>query len=108
MEALQFEAAAARLAWELAYKPMFGMETDVAVVEEHEAKLAKVLDIFESRLTESKYLGGDTFTLADLNHLPIIKLIYNTRAGKLFEARSHVKAWCDDIQARPAWQKVIS
>lgn len=108
VESQQFDASASRLGWELVYKPMFGKETDNAVVEEHEAKLAKILDIYESRLTESKYLGGDCFTLADLHHLPVLKNLMGTRTAKLFESRSHVKAWCADIQARPSWQKVIA
>lgn len=108
VESQQFDAAAAKLAGELVFKPMFGKETENAAAEEHEAKLAKVLDIYETRLTESKYLGGDCFSLADLHHLPVIKCLMGTRAAKLFESRSHVKAWCADIQARPSWQKVIS
>ncbi|KAK1398890.1 hypothetical protein POM88_008753 [Heracleum sosnowskyi] len=108
VEAQHFDPPASRIGWELVYKPMFGQQTDNAAVEENEAKLAKVLDIYEARLTESKYLGGDCFTLADLNHLPAIKILMGTPSSKLFESRSHVKAWCDDIQARPSWQKVIS
>lgn len=34
VESQQFDAAAARLAWELVFKPMFGKETDNAAVEE--------------------------------------------------------------------------
>ncbi|XP_074365238.1 glutathione S-transferase-like [Apium graveolens] len=108
VESQQFDAAAARLAWELVFKPMFGKETDNAAVEEHEAKLAKVLDIYESRLTESKYLGGDCFSLADLHHLPVMKYLMGTRVAKLLESRSHVNDWFADIQARPSWQKVLS
>ncbi|KAK1398885.1 Glutathione transferase [Heracleum sosnowskyi] len=108
VEAQHFDPPASRIGWELVYKPMFGQQTDNAAVEENEAKLAKVLDIYEARLTESKYLGGDCFTLADLHHLPVVKVLMGTPSSKLFESRSHVKAWCDDIQARPSWQKVIS
>ena len=44
------------------------MNTNTTIVEENEAKLAKVLDVYEKRLAQSKYLGGDYFTLADLHH----------------------------------------
>ena len=73
VEALQYDQIAITLGMELAYKPVvYGISTNATVVEENEPKLAKVVDIYESRLAQSKYLGGDCFTLADLHHLPTI------------------------------------
>jgi len=106
VEAHQFESAASPLTFELVFKPLFGMVTDPAAVEANEAKLAKVLDVYEARLAESKYLGGDCFTLADLHHLPILSYLMETQAKKLFTSRPHVSAWCADILGRPAWCKV--
>ena len=40
VEAQQYDPAASKLGWELAMKPLLGMSTDTAVVEENEAKLA--------------------------------------------------------------------
>ncbi|KAE8009535.1 hypothetical protein FH972_005967 [Carpinus fangiana] len=108
VEAHQFDPAASKLTWELALKPVFGMVTDKAVVEENEAKLAKVLDIYEGRLAHSKYLTCDCFTLADLHHIPTIQYLLGTEAKKLFESRPHVSAWAADITARPAWCKVLA
>ena len=92
MEAHQFDPAASKLAYELVMKPLFGMVTDKAVVEENEAKLAKVLDIYEGRLAHSKYLTCDCFTLADLHHIPTIQYLLGTEAKKLFDSRPHVSA----------------
>ena len=108
VEAHQFDPAASKLAWELAYKSFFGMATDQAVVEENEAKLGKVLDVYEARLAESKYLAGDCFTLADLHHLPNLHYLMGIRIKELFLARPHVSAWVADITARPAWSKVVA
>lgn len=108
VEAHQFDRAASPLAWELVFKKMFHMETDEAVVQENEAKLAKVLDIYESRLAQSKYLGGETFSLADLHHLPGTQFLFGTQVKKLFDERPHVSAWCQDILARPSWEKAIA
>ncbi|XP_010259660.1 PREDICTED: glutathione S-transferase-like [Nelumbo nucifera] len=107
VEAHQFDPASSALAWELVFKPMFGMTTDAATVEQNEAKLSKVLDVYEARLSESKYLAGDCFTLADLHHLPNINCLMGTPVKKLFESRPHVNAWCSDILSRPAWSKVL-
>ncbi|PSS06231.1 Glutathione S-transferase [Actinidia chinensis var. chinensis] len=108
VEAHQFDPLASKLGWELVYKPMFGMTTDAAVVKENEAKLTKVLDIYEARLAQSKYMGGDAFTLADLHHLPTVQLLMGTQCKKLFDSRPCVSAWCADILGRPSWAKVLA
>ncbi|CAA0828190.1 Glutathione S-transferase F7 [Striga hermonthica] len=109
VEAQHFDPPASQLIRELLAKPHFlGMATDEAVVNEEEAKLAKVLDVYEARLAEYKYLCGDAFTLADLSHLPTLECLMGTRAKAIIEARAHVHAWAKDILARPAWQKVVA
>lgn len=108
VEAHQFDPVASSLGWELAFKPMFGMTTDASVVDEKAAKLGQVLDVYEARLAQSKYLGGDDFTLVDLHHLPNIQVLMGTQVKKLFDSRTHVSAWCGDILARPAWLKVVA
>ncbi|KAL6968479.1 glutathione transferase [Sarracenia purpurea var. burkii] len=108
VEALQFDPPASKLHWELYIKPLIGMAADAAVVEENEAKLSKVLDIYEARLAESKYMGGDCFSLVDLHHLPVVQNLMGTQMKKLFDSRPRVSAWCADILARPAWLKVLA
>ncbi|XP_027367959.1 glutathione S-transferase-like [Abrus precatorius] len=108
VESQNFDQPASKLSWELRFKPMFGIPTDPAAVEENEGKLGTVLDVYEKRLSESKYLGGDCFSLADLHHIPPIHSLMNTESKKLFESRPHVSAWVADITARPAWSKVIA
>ncbi|KAH9615626.1 hypothetical protein KSS87_011779 [Heliosperma pusillum] len=108
VEAHQFDPVASKLAWELFYKGLFGMQTDAAAVEENEAKLVKVLDVYEARLAQSKYLAGDSFTLADLQHLPALHYLSGTKVKSLFDERPHVSAWCKDILARPSWEKSLA
>lgn len=107
VEAHQFDPEASKLAWELFYKPIFGLTTDPAAVTALSEKLAKVLDVYESRLAHSKYLGGDCFSLADLHHLPCLNYLMKTQVKELFDSRPHVSAWCQDVLARPAWIKVV-
>ena len=107
VEAQKFDPAASKLVFELCVKPFLGMTTDDAVVEEYEGKLGQVLDVYEARLKQSKYLAADTFTLADLHHLPAVNYLMGTRVKAVFDARPHVSAWCAAILARPAWKKVL-
>ncbi|KAI9080259.1 hypothetical protein K1719_037653 [Acacia pycnantha] len=108
VESQHYDPPASKLVWELAIKPMYGMSADTVVVEESEAKLGTVLDIYEKRLSEFKYLAGDCFTLVDLHHLPTIQYLMNSQTRKLFESRPRVHAWVADITARPAWSKVLA
>ncbi|KAJ7961966.1 glutathione S-transferase-like [Quillaja saponaria] len=107
-ESHQYDPPATKLTQELVVKPAFGIPKDPAVVEENEPKLIKILDIYEKRLAQSKYIGGDSFTLVDLHHLPTIHYLMGTEAGKLFKSRPNVNAWVADITARPAWSKVLA
>ncbi|WCJ21371.1 Glutathione S-transferase [Euphorbia peplus] len=108
VESQKFEPVASKLNWEIVFKPMFGMQTDPAAVEENETKLGGVLDVYETRLAQSKYLGGDSFTLADLHHLPNLQLLLSHQSKKLIDARPKVAAWAADITARQAWAKVLA
>ncbi|KAI3449510.1 hypothetical protein Pfo_006175 [Paulownia fortunei] len=107
VEAQKFDPPAIKLTWELVINPASGITTDDDAVEECVGQLAKVLDLYEDRLAQSKFLGGDIFTLADLHHLPTIYYLMGTKIKTVFTSRPHVSAWCADILARPAWQKTI-
>ncbi|XP_071698284.1 glutathione S-transferase APIC-like [Rutidosis leptorrhynchoides] len=108
VEAQKFDPTTSKLGMELVLKPKWGQTTDEAVVSEFEKQLEDLLDVYESRLTKSKYLGGDCFTLVDLHHLPNVFYLMMTKSKRLFDARPHVSAWVSDIVSRPAWIKVAS
>ncbi|KAL9255441.1 Glutathione S-transferase F11-like protein [Drosera capensis] len=51
-------------------------------------KLAVMLDVYEKRLSKSRYLAGDSFTLADLSRLPAIRYLTNEAGmGELITSR---------------------
>ncbi|KAK9282133.1 hypothetical protein L1049_005045 [Liquidambar formosana] len=74
----QFEPPALKLIYELVVKPKNSLAPDEGVVAEAEAKLAKVLDIYEVRLTKFKYLASDKYTIVDLLHLPNLQSLMGT------------------------------
>ncbi|KAG0497450.1 hypothetical protein HPP92_001894 [Vanilla planifolia] len=109
VESQEFNPPISSLVFEvLVKKLLLGAVPDGDVVAAQEAKLGKVLDIYEKRLSESKYLAGDNFTLADLNHLPYLYALLKTSYAELVTSRPHLNAWWDDISARPAWKKTIA
>ncbi|CAI0403408.1 unnamed protein product [Linum tenue] len=90
------------------FYPAVGTPTDEKAVAESEEKLGKVLDVYEQRLSESKYLAGDFFSLADLSHLPFTQYLVGP-IGKeyMIRSRKHVSAWWDDISGRDSWKRVL-
>jgi len=85
-----------------------GVPADPKAIKENEEKIEKYLDIYEKRLSQTKYLAGDFFSLADLNHLPFTSYLMNEmEKGFMVRERKHVSAWWDDISSRPSWKKVL-
>ncbi|GJN20032.1 hypothetical protein PR202_gb07355 [Eleusine coracana subsp. coracana] len=79
-----------------------------AAVAESEAKLLRVLDVYDDVLAGNAYLAGDEFTLADLSHLPNAHYVACTARGRaLMSSRENVARWYDAISARPAWRQVV-
>ncbi|KAL3682893.1 hypothetical protein R1sor_000915 [Riccia sorocarpa] len=94
------------IVFQIVFAPMFGKNSDEAVVAAETAKLESVLDIYEERLSEKKYLAGDFFSLADLSHITYsYYLIKLAGKGAIYDSRPHVKAWIEGVFARPATQK---
>jgi len=108
VEAHNFHPPLYNLVINVLFAPLTGAPSDQKVIEESDKKLEKVLDVYEERLSNSKYLAGDFFSLADLSHLPFGHYLVNqTGRGNLVRERKHVSAWWDDISNRPSWKKVL-
>ncbi|KAG8055308.1 hypothetical protein GUJ93_ZPchr0001g32196 [Zizania palustris] len=108
VEANQYTAALSPILFHCLVLPMLGGTTDQSVVEENLEKLKKVLEVYEARLTKSKYLAGDFISLADLNHVSATLCLAATPYASLFDGYPHVKAWWTGLMARPSAQKVLA
>ena len=64
-----FNPAASTIVSQILIAPLMGGSTDEVAVEKNIEKLGKILDIYEDRLSKRKYLAGDFFSLAELQHL---------------------------------------
>jgi len=107
VEGHSFLPPADTILFEIFLSPLWGGTTDDAAVEINIGKLDEVLDIYEERLSKSKYLAGDFFSLADLQHLPWTQyLVTICKKGDMISSRKHVNAWWEDISSRPPWKKV--
>ncbi|XP_027075661.1 glutathione S-transferase F11 [Coffea arabica] len=96
------------LVLQLEVLPRMGKPTDFKLVQKFVDNLDKVLDVYEERLSKSKYLAGDYYTIADMCHLPgITFLLTGNGFGHLIRERKSVNSWWNDISGRPAWKKVL-
>nr|QLP89082.1 glutathione S-transferase 4 [Vitis rotundifolia] len=108
VEAHNFNELVYTLVLQLLILPRMGERGDLALAHTCEQKLEKVFDVYEQRLSKSRYLAGDSFTLADLSHLPAIRnLVKEAGMAHLVTERKSVSAWWEDISNRAAWKNVI-
>ncbi|XP_015880129.3 glutathione S-transferase F12 [Ziziphus jujuba] len=108
VEAHNFNDLVYTLVLQLLVLPQMGEQSNLALVDTCEQKLEKVMDVYEERLSKSTYLAGNSFSLADLSHLPAIRfLIDDAKMGHLVTERKSVCAWWKDISSRPSWRKLM-
>ncbi|KAJ9187748.1 hypothetical protein P3X46_003170 [Hevea brasiliensis] len=105
VESQQFCPAIAPIVYQFYVDPLKGVSPDQAMIDVNLEKLGKVLDIYEARLSSTKYLAGDFYSLADLHHIPYTHYLMKTPAASVINERPHVKAWWEDISSRPASKK---
>ncbi|KAI0075214.1 glutathione S-transferase-like protein [Panus rudis PR-1116 ss-1] len=108
VETANFDPSASGLAFEKIFKQMYGGQPDEKLAETYTATLQAKLDGYESILSKSKYLAGDSISIADLFHLPYGMHIEYLIPGILENdsKRPSVARWWKDISNRPSWLAV--
>ena len=85
-------------------------EQGKADIEVCARSLKKPLDALESHLSETGYMVGGRFTVADINVAEIVR--YAQGHAPLFETRPALKAWLEKCQSRPGfkamWEKRLA
>ncbi|XP_066364002.1 glutathione S-transferase 4-like isoform X1 [Miscanthus floridulus] len=106
VEAHQLSPLVLAIVLECIVAPFYGRQRNQAIVDENVEKLKKVLEVYEARLSQSKYLAGDFFSLADLSHFTMMHYLMATEYATLVEVLPHVSAWWEGLATRPAAKKV--
>ncbi|KAK4276479.1 hypothetical protein QN277_014622 [Acacia crassicarpa] len=105
-EGQSFNPPTSVLVFQLAFAPRMKIKQDEGAINLNGEKLAKVLDVYDRRLEESRFLAGDEFSLADLSHLPNTHYLMGTEKGELFTSRKNVFRWWSEISTRDSWKQV--
>jgi glutathione S-transferase len=107
IEAHQYNKALTPIIYEcLIYPTAYGIPTNQKVVDESMAKLKKVLEVYEARLSENEYLAGSFISFADLNHFAFTCRFMETPHASLFDSFPSVKAWWEKLMQRPSMKKL--
>ncbi|ONK67146.1 uncharacterized protein A4U43_C06F16450 [Asparagus officinalis] len=107
-ESQSFNPPTSTLVAQLVFYPQMKLKQDAAAIRDAERKLKKVLDVYDHRLSESRFLAGEEFSLADLSHLPNAQYLLNsTDRSHLFTSKKNVGRWWEEISGRASWKKVL-
>ncbi|CAJ2675810.1 glutathione S-transferase chloroplastic-like [Trifolium pratense] len=111
-EGQSFNPPSSTLVFQLAFAPRMKIKQDEGAIRQNKEKLKKVLDVYDKRLAETRYLAGDEFTLADLSHLPNIHYLVSSSdhedtAALFTSERENVSRWWTEISTRQSWKNVI-
>lgn len=71
------------------------------LIAAHRTRLTSVLKIYDQILAKQPYIGGATFTIADLYHLPY--MLFLTKLGEdehIWKGLPHVEKWYSNISQR--------
>ncbi len=96
--------------------PMFGQYNHFATyapekipyaIERYQNEAARLVRVLEKRLSQTAYLAGDEYSIADIATFPWIRSAAR-RGGISLEAAPGVARWVDAIEARPAVERGLA
>jgi glutathione S-transferase len=79
---------------------------DKGVIEKEAPNWHRLAGILDARPAKSKWLAGDTVTIADI---AVAAPMHVHKAQRLpLEDHPHLKRWMADVEELPCWQKTQS
>lgn len=89
------------------YKYAVGKTSDEYAVQRYTQEAKRLLQVLDDRLAVSPWLAGDEYSIADIAVFPWVAGLswYDGLAVLEFDRFTHVKAWLETCEARPATQR---
>ena len=88
---------------EYVVKPLLNDKPDEAIVAKEAPNWHRLADILDKRLTKSKWLAGDTPTIADIAVAAPMHVHEKQRLP--LDDHPNLKRWMADVEQLPCWQK---
>lgn len=80
---------------------------DEAKVEAARQTMRTALERLERRLNEAEWLGGSSYSLADVAAAPFIDRLEELNLSGLWATHSALKNWIARTKARPAYREAV-
>ena len=81
---------------------------DPETLRRSEEHLEKILDEADKKLSQTTYLLGEEFTLADIVLVPLLsRLVLLNLKNKYVATRTHLAKYWNPVKKRPSYIKVI-
>lgn len=83
---------------------------DEAILTAALDELSSVFDVYEKRLSESKYIGGNAFSIADISHVPYLHMFVNIgeENKKFLKKYPHVYKWYKRMIMKDSVKEVLN
>src|SRR5271169_6992300 len=88
---------------EYVVKPLLKTEPDETIIEKEAPNWHRLAGILDARLAKSKWLAGDTLTIADIAVAAPMHLHKWQRLP--LDEHANLKRWMADVEQLPCWQK---
>lgn len=72
------------------------------------AKLNAHLNIIDGMLAKLKFMAGDVYTLADINFMPTMHVLFTIGEGEMITSRPNLARWWAEASGREAWKKTVA
>lgn len=107
VESQNYNPHVSKIVNERLFKKWWGEKPDQEVVQNELKMLEAVLDVYEKRLSQVTFIGGDQFSIADIAHIPYTNYMLRCGYKELYKARPNVYRWVKQIIKRSSVQSVI-
>ena len=112
VESQNFNPPISKFVYEKVFKKWKDPEakSDENVLSQALEELNKVLSVYEKRLENSKYLGGEKYSIADISHIPYLNLFVKSGSDykNFLKNYPRVYKWFKRMMAREAVQYVLN
>jgi glutathione S-transferase len=108
VESQNFNPPASKIVYEKVFKKWHGQEPDEQIIEKYLKELETVLDVYEHRLSTNAFIGGESFSIADISHIPYANHLIKAGYKSIFKSRPNVYKWIKKIIKRDSVDYVMS
>lgn len=112
VESQNFNPPISKFIYEKVFKKWKDPEAviDEAVLNSALEELGSVFEVYEKRLEESKYIGGNSFSIADISHIPYLHMFVSSgpEYKTFLKKYPHVYKWYKRMLMKESVKEVLN